>query len=396
MQTQSRIPISKTLIGIMLTVLFLGFLPVQNVHAATVFYVIPGGATSGACDWWSYGCDLQYALSIASAGSEIWAKAGTYKPTIGTDRSASFLLKSGVALYGGFAGNETYLHDRNLVANLTILSGEIGASGISDNSYSVVRGSGTDASAILDGFTVTGGSYTGAANYVGGGMTNLTGSPTITNVIFSGNSSDQGGGMTNYNNSNPILTNVTFIGNNGFWGGGMYNKYSSPTLTNVTFSSNSSSNMDGAHGGGMANDNSSPALRNVTFIGNSAHEGDGMYNSENSSPIIRNSILWGNTAQTVPVILNDSTSSPLITYSDIQGGYAGTGNINTDPRLGSLGTYGGNIQVYPLLPGSPAIDSGDNATCASTDTRGVSRPQNGVCDMGAFEGAWLRLGNHQR
>jgi hypothetical protein len=43
-----------------------------------------------------------------------------------------------------------------------------------------------------------------------------------------------------------------------------------------------------------------------------------------------------------------------------------------------------------LLPGSPAIDTGDNSTCEIADQRGVTRPDGkpgsgGICDMGAFE-----------
>ncbi len=81
---------------------------------------------------------------------------GTYKPTTTTDRSASFTLKNGVAVYGGFAGGETQLSARNWSSNVTTLSGDIGtASNTGDNSYHVVTGA-TDY-ATLDGFTITGG-----------------------------------------------------------------------------------------------------------------------------------------------------------------------------------------------------------------------------------------------
>ena len=42
-------------------------------------------------------------------------------------------------------------------------------------------------------------------------------------------------------------------------------------------------------------------------------------------------------------------------------------------------------QTAALLTGSPAINAGDNATCAATDQRGIARPQGGVCDIGAFD-----------
>ena len=66
--------------------------------------------------------------------------------------------------------------------------------------------------------------------------------------------------------------------------------------------------------------------------------------------------------------------------------------------LGPLQDNGGPTWTYALLPGSPAIDAGDNAQCTSTDQRGFYRPIDGddngsrVCDIGSFEygsfGTW--------
>src|SRR5262249_52447668 len=65
--------------------------------------------------------------------------------------------------------------------------------------------------------------------------------------------------------------------------------------------------------------------------------------------------------------------------------------VNTDPMLGPLQFNGGPTLTHALLPGSPAIDAGDNTECPATDQRGVSRPLDAVtagvavCDIGAFE-----------
>ena len=81
-------------------------------------------------------------------------------------------MKNGVAIYGGFVGTETMLAQRDFVANVTILSGEIGAAGNSDNSYTVIRNinNSLTASAILDGFTITAGYANFNSSGAGGGM----------------------------------------------------------------------------------------------------------------------------------------------------------------------------------------------------------------------------------
>ena len=375
-------------------VLILTGTPLQAARAAGECYVKwnAGGANTGA-SWTDAYTDLQSALG-ASPCTEVWVAAGTYKPTTGADRTITFQLKNGVALYGGFAGTEGNRADRNPVLHVTILSGDLLGNDNSnvqydeptraDNSYHVVTGA---TGATLDGFTVTAGN----ANVdtwpiaLGGGMFNDSSSPTLTNVTFSGNSAeDSGGGMFNYDISNPTLTNVTFSGNSATDGGGIMNNNSNPTLTNVTFSNNSASNG----GGGMENYYSSPTLTNVTFSGNSAtSNGGGMYNyyQNSSNPIIRNTIFWGNTAASGAQISNDSGNVPIVSSSVIQGGYTGgTHIITANPMLGTLGDYGGSTQTIPLLAGSSAIDA-TSTNCPAADQRGMARPQGASCDIGAFE-----------
>jgi predicted outer membrane repeat protein len=403
--------------------------PSTFVHAAGVLYAKSVASGTGDCLSWANACTLQTALTGAASGNEIWATAGTYKPTtLGTDRSATFQLKNGVAVYGGFAGEETERTQQDPVTNLTILSGDIDnndsqtpiitdlttVTGNTTNSYHVVIGA---TGAILDGFTITAGNANFNDNLNpdgnGGGMLNDSGSnPTLTNLIFRGNSTSYyGGGMLNWNSSSPILTNVTFNGNSaGSDGGGMFNwNSSSPALTNVTFNGNSalvgggmynyiSSNSTLSNvtfygntatylgGGGMYNDGSSPTLTNVTFSNNSATTfGGGMYNGAGSNPQIRNTIFWGNTALSGGAQISDVSSTPIVNDSVVQGGYAGTNIITTDPLLGTLGDYGGFTQTIPLLAGSSAIDTGNDDVCPNTDQRGVTRPQGAHCDIGAYE-----------
>ena len=66
----------------------------------------------------------------------------------------------------------------------------------------------------------------------------------------------------------------------------------------------------------------------------------------------------------------------VICVNSMEGGYAGgTHIITADPKLGTLGDYGGFTQTIPLLAGSSAIDTGDDGVCPAIDQRGMTRPQ---------------------
>ena len=89
--------------------------------------------------WATAYTDLQAALAAAASGDEIWVAAGTYTPTATADRTISFAMKNGVAIYGGFDGTETTRGERDPSVNVTILSGDIGTPRLfGDNSFHVV------------------------------------------------------------------------------------------------------------------------------------------------------------------------------------------------------------------------------------------------------------------
>ncbi len=234
-----------------------------SAHAAGVFRVdaASAAATPDGQSWAAAYKTLQAAVdaAYAASGGEVWVKTGTYTAT--TDPVLT--MKSGVSIYGGFAGTESARDQRNWSANITTIDGE--------KARSCVAGANA---AVLDGFTVTRGSRSGSS---GGGMLNSHASPTVTNCIFTGNSAggygDSGGGGMYNAYSSPTLVNCTFSNNlahhteiwaNYNYGGGMYNTSSSPTLTGCTFSGNIA-----GHGGGMYNSSSSPTLTNCVFASNS-------------------------------------------------------------------------------------------------------------------------------
>ncbi|HFQ94484.1 MAG TPA: DUF11 domain-containing protein, partial [Anaerolineae bacterium] len=408
-------------------------------------------AASGAANGLNWGNaypTVQDALADATC-TEIWVAKGVYYPDEGagqTDNAitSTFALTNGVALYGGFAGTETQRDQRDLIANVTVLSGDIDKNDTTDangvvtdaanitgtNALHVVTGSGTDNTAILDGFTITAGrSNKDAPDDDGGGVYSWNGRPTLTNLTISGNWAGRGGGLYDIYGA-PVLTNVTFSGNFAFYdGGGLFvNTGSAPVLTNVSIIGNSA----GAEGGGMYNNTSdSPVLTNVTIAGNTAgNNGGGIYNSS-ALPVLTNVTISGNAAgyrgggiyndmssifTLHRVIIANSVGGDCV-IGDQNSYIAGesrdnlmqdTGDnacgldsqniyafIGVDPKLGPLTDFGGpGRQLFPLLINSPAIDgSRDNVNCTPTDQRGAPRPvdadlpfkEDVMCDYGTYE-----------
>jgi hypothetical protein len=402
-----------------------------SATAQTTRYVKVGGTGDGS-SWANASGNLQAMVnaSIANSGSQVWVAKGEYKSvtdlhgniTTAHPRAATFVMKNGVAIYGGFAGTETQLSQRNWENNVTILSGDIGEIGSnSDNSYHVVYNNLFNNTAILDGFTITAGNADGLTEPtgIGGGMFNEHGSPTVNNCRFINNYGIKGGGMYN-NNAAPTLTNCSFLGNTSETGGGIYNNApmgspSSPKLTNCSFSNNTATSA----GSGIFNYGSSPLVTNCSFSQNTGNNSaGGMYNL-NNNPTLTNCIFWGNTGAAVynntsnatltncsfsgntigisnltanPTLTNcilwDNTAivgsyTPVVSYSIVKGGYTGTGNLDQDPKF--INAASGDLR---LLAGSPAINSGNNAALpagVTTDLDGNTRIKQSAIDMGAYE-----------
>jgi predicted outer membrane repeat protein len=360
-------------------------------------------------NWDNAFVELGDALTEALCGDSIWVAEGTYKPTNeveGTDdRYKTFQMKNGVEIYGGFPNdvNTAEFQDRDSWVYETVLSGDIGTiDDANDNCYHVFyhpAGTDLDEGAVLDGFTITAGHANDITTHPfdsGGGMYNDGSSPTVSNCIFSDNFAiNRGGGMRNDNNSVPVIINSAFSGNSAnSYGGGIYNfNYSGPIFTNCVFSGNS-----GSRGGGIYNNISSPTVTNCTFSNNTASSyGGGIRNwGAASQPTVSNSIFWGNTATTGPQIDDNSGAVTTASYSDIQGGWTGTGNINSDPCFvdangldNIAGTEDDNLK---LIGGSPCIDTGNNSivmelTDIDGQTRIIDGDANGtsIVDMGAYE-----------
>ena len=252
---------------------------------------------------------------------------------------------------------------------------------VSDNTAGVKGGgiynSGT---LILTDSTVSG--NTGGSS-TGGGIHN-DGTLTLANSTVSNNTvAVQGGGITN--NGTVTLTNSTVSGNSTTGrftdGGGIYNNRTL-TLINSTVSSNTAVE----DGGGIYNSStgtlpSTLTLTNSTVSGNTATSGTGggIVTAFGTTELV-NTIIAGNTASSAPDCSGSPTSlgHNLIGTSDGCSFTPATGDlVNVDPKLDPLSANGGPTKTHALMPGSPAIDSGDDTVLGSphnltTDQRGDS------------------------
>ncbi len=367
------------------------------------------------------------ALNASVAGDELWVAAGTYKPTTLATRTIAHQLKNGVAAYGGFAGTETLLSQRDWAANVTILSGDIGTATVNtDNTHHVVNGAGTNATAVLDGFTVRDGNANvgGGNNDRGGGILCVSGaSPTLRNCHFLSNRCTFGGGAGYVNGSSPTFTDVIFENNVGGSYGGAFDCNNGPVVwdrctfignsaaragavelfstsggrvVNCVFRGNTSTGSGG--GGGLwIGSGSTPQVRNCTIVGNnsSTNQTAGILVS-GATPSIANCIVWDNSgpggAQNA---VNQLAGASNVTYSIVEGGYAGTGNLNANPAFTNAGA-----NDYSLLITSPAIDAGNNASVPAGITLDAAHeprfadetavPDTGagaapIVDIGAYE-----------
>jgi hypothetical protein len=303
------------------------------------------GGNDGSC-WQDAFTSLQSALAAATiSGTEIWMADGTYKPTAGSDRNATFQLKNNIAIYGGFAGTETLRSERQKSSHVTILSGDINTIGtFTDNSYHVVTGSGTNNTAILADVTI----MDGNAGTASGDL-------------------DKGGGML-INTGYPVVANVRFIHNNGYYHGGgiaIQGSTTSPALViNCTFSGNTA-NPNGA--GIAAFNNSKITIINSTFTGNNSAAGALTIFTAGTVATIRNIILYGNTPKQMD---NGNSATTSLTYSIIQGGCPVQSGLtcanitDADPLFvdanGPDDTFGTLDDNYTLQAASPAIDAGTN------------------------------------
>lgn len=387
------------------------------------------GAEDGS-SWENAFHSLQDALAAAVNGCEIRVADGVYMPDRGIgikrgDRRATFELKSGVAVMGGYAGaGEPNPNFRDVQTRRTILSGDLSGDDLPvtdpyalwldtsrlDNSRHVVTAIDADRTAILDGVRVTGGCADGwfdaagtPRDSQGAGMYISGGGPRVQRCVFSGNWASTEGGAVYVTDGSPELRYCTFCENiaaagpqeHRGAGGAVSSTGSDLVLTGCTLNGNLSSGSGGAlsvAGGSLSATNccfhanhanveagairtvdSRAVLVNCTIAGNRQDGGPGVIVAESSGDHagselhVANCILWNDGHE----IAGQASTLATIIYSDVRGGWLGFGNINADPLFenpdGPDGLAGTEDDDLRLRQDSPCIDAGDLAELPRDD-----------------------------
>jgi CSLREA domain-containing protein len=215
------------------------------------------------------------------------------------------------------------------------------------------------------------------------GVLTLTYSTVSDNAITHNQTEERGGGLYNAQQAHATISYSTLSGNQAGQGGAIWSG-GQLTVMNSTISQNTA-----GHGGGIFQYQEPVTLKNSTLSGNTATQ-----SGYGGNLFLELGVLyWWNT-----IMANGVGGDCAENMGDVAGSeqtLAEDGSclatFSGDPLLGPLQANGGATATHALLPGSPAVDAGDPASCLADDQRGVIRPKDGdgdgtpICDMGAFE-----------
>lgn len=378
-------------------------LTAAGLNAQTTRYVKQGGTGTGV-SWQDASGDLQQMINESVAGDRVYVAEGTYmaahkasndvfqwltnNPRGATnDKAKTFVLKEGVAVYGGFSAIApvTDLSLRNFDQHISLITTDVLGDDAgfdfpatyADNYYHAVVAAGLTAQTVFDGFSITGGTHATSDDYdyilingtqvqqgMGGGLAIVEANVKMDNVsiyqtgkpIYVKNAA---GSMKNLSVTDSYyqfevygsvlsLENLNFSDNHGSLR--LESHYSFPTETvvnirNATFARNT--------GGAIRiwRDAQKAATVNIdkaSFLGNMAPN-KGVIDNNAGHLKITNSVASGNTSGNQAGFLVVSTLNPaIITNVEIVNSTIVSNYNNYDWHTGTGGLSGigaGNAHV---------------------------------------------------
>ncbi len=269
-------------------------------HAAaaqprTTLYVHAQSGGGNGQTWASAFPHVQQALAVANAQTDIWIATGEYRPDSGSGlRTSRFLVPSGTRLYGGFAGGESLLTQRDPVANPVVLSGDLGIPGdISDNCYRVVVLQPGPEQTQLHGLVISGGNADGAASPddSGGGLYSDGARVLLDSCTVSGNIAKFGGGVF-VRNAPGVFVRSTFRMNTALQDGGGAVVRGGGTFTDCIFDGNNA-----VFGGALLTCCQATRIDRCTMRGNFANKGGAVYVPVGACTIVASSFIGNNAVE---------------------------------------------------------------------------------------------------
>ncbi len=350
---------------------------------AQIRYVKVGGeGAKTGLSWEDASDDLQATINASSTGEQVWVAKGTYRPTqnlTGTDNAdKSFVLKTGVKIYGGFVGNElpTYnLSLRNFITNETILNGDFGDG---TNAHHVLVNTTAITSIVLSGFTITGGNANGSSTPVagidrrfGGGLyLSYSGTDPILleNLKFVDNTAITRAGaiyLTRASGSTYVdINDCVFERNGNALGGAIFHNSGKLNVNNSVFE-----NCTGTNGGAIDNGNTATSIElyisGCTFRNNTAANGAALYNYTGTMSVegtkFENNIA---TARGAGIYHNNGTVKLTKSSFDgnnatLDGGaiyrYGGAGGLDIDKSIFKNNVAGGDAGAVKVIYGTTKV-----------------------------------------
>ena len=282
---------------------------------------------------------IQQAIFAANSGDQILVSPGTYQENL------SYIGKD-ISILSTAGSDQTTID-----GSLLTLGPDEGAT--------VTFSGGETELAILDGFTITGGTgrpiTDSSGTYRrGGGIRIFIASPTIKNCVLSGNSAEFGSGLYAEETLSLDLSDVSISGNNALEGAGIYlSNCGVINLQNCSFSNNSSLT---AGGGITLNLCSQVSINTCSFQNNSAIIGGGIY-SRISAITMSNLQLSNNQASLLGGAITLYQSTTTIDSSSIIGNFSSRG--------GGIGLDGGTLSINSSIIASNTANTNGGAIAST-------------------------------